>query len=522
MSFTSINFLIFLGVLIVLYYVLPKKIQWVILLIASYVFYALCGVEYLAFIVFTTLSTYGVTLYMDNNHRIQKAYLAENKNILSKEEKKAYKKSVKKKDRWLFILVLAVNFGILFFCKAALVDPLRSLSDSSVISFLSLGLPFGMSFYMFQSMGYVIDVYRSKAEVERNFFKLALFISFFPQLVQGPISKWEQIKDSLFCEHRFDRRQIAFGLERMLWGFFKKLVVADRIAVAIAALKGSEYTGVSFFILTVFYAVQIYGDFTGGIDIAIGVGEVLGVKMPENFIRPFFSKNIAEYWRRWHISLNEWMKSYIFYPITVSGPMLKLSVNGRKKLGNFGKRLPVYIGSILTWLGTGVWHGFNLHFIVWGLLNCAIIVLSEELAPLYEKFHSRAAWSNGRGYNIFQMIRMFVLMNLIRATDLFNDVGDYFRRVGSLAWKFNFNVLWDGSLMDLGLSAADYIILGCSVILMFIVSFVSRDDVPFRVKFLKLPRVLRYVLIIALVLVVLLFGSYGIGYDASKFIYNQF
>ncbi len=522
MSFTSIDFLAFFGILIILYYALPKKIQWIVLLVASYTFYLLAGIKYLAFILFTTITTYLVTIYMDNNHQLQAAYLKEHKADMSKEEKKAFKKVIKSKDRLWFVITIVANFGILFFCKACLVEPLSGMTDSSVISFLSVGLPFGISFYMFQSMGYVIDVYRGKAEAERNFFKVALFVSFFPQLVQGPISKWEQLKTSLFTPHTFDTRQVAFGLQRVLWGFFKKLVIADRIAVAIGTLKGTEYTGVGFFLLTTLYAVQIYGDFTGGIDIAIGVGETLGITMPENFIRPYFSKNIAEYWRRWHISLNEWMKSYIFYPITVSGPMLKLAVKSRQKLGKFGMRLPVYIGSLLTWLGTGVWHGFNLHFIVWGLMNCVIIVISEELAPAYEKFHGKYAWSNTRGYNIFQMIRMFVLMNLIRATDLFNDVGDYFRRLGSLAYNFNFNILWDGTMMNLGLSLSDYIILGAGIILMFLVSFFSRDDVSIRVKLQRIPRAARYAIFIALLISVILFGSYGIGYDASSFIYNQF
>ena len=522
MSFTSIDFLAFFGILIILYYALPKKIQWIVLLVASYTFYTLAGLKYIGFILFTTITTYLVTRYMDENLQRQDLYLKKHKAEMSKEEKKAYKKEVKSRNRLWFVITIVVNFGILFFCKACLVDPLHSMSGSPVFSFLSVGLPFGISFYMFQSMGYVIDVYRGKAQAERNFFRLALFVSFFPQLVQGPISKWEQLKDSLFSPHAFDRRQVAFGLQRVLWGFFKKLVIADRIAVAIGTLKGTEYTGVSFFVLTVFYAVQIYGDFTGGIDIAIGVGETLGVKMPENFIRPFFSKNIAEYWRRWHISLNEWMKSYIFYPITVSGPMLKLALKTRAKLGRFGMRIPVYIGSLLTWLGTGVWHGFNFHFILWGLINCVVIVISEELNPAYERFHDRFSWSNKRGYNVFQIIRMFVLMNLIRATDLFNDVGDYFRRIGSLAWQFNFHVLWDGTMMNLGLTAADYIILICGIIIMFLVSFFSRDNVSFRVKFQKVPRVLRYVLLFLLLLSVILFGSYGIGYDASSFIYNQF
>ena len=522
MTFTSINFLLFFGILLVLYYVLPRKIQWVILLGASYSFYLFAGFKYLAFIIFTTVTTYLVTRYMDRNTSLHEAYIKEHKAEMTKQVRKEYKRLVKAQNRLWFIITIAVNFGILFFCKACLVDPLHSQTSSAVISFLSVGLPFGISFYMFQSMGYVIDVYRGKAKAETNFFKVALFVSFFPQLVQGPISKWEQLKDSLYAPHPFDRQQVAFGLERMLWGFFKKLVIADRIAVAIGTLKGTEYTGTSFFLLTVFYAVQIYGDFTGGIDIAIGAGEALGIKMPENFIRPFFSKNIAEYWRRWHISLNEWMKSYIFYPITVSGPMLNLALKARKKLGRFGMRLPVYIGSLLTWLGTGVWHGFNLHFIVWGLINCVIIVISEELSPAYEKFHNKYAWSNTKGYNVFQIIRMFVLMNLIRATDLFNDVGDYFRRVGSLAWSFNFSILWDGTLAKLGLNTADYIILICGIVLMFLVSLFSRRDESIRSKLLRIPMGVRYAIYFALLLAVILFGSYGIGYDASNFIYNQF
>ena len=522
MSFTSVSFLAFFAILIILYYALPKKVQWIVLLVASYTFYFLTGLKYLAFILFTTITTYLVTRYMSGNQAFQSAYLKEHKAEMSKEEKKAFKKVVKGRNRLWFIITIVANFGILFFCKACLVDPLHSMTDSGVISFLSVGLPFGISFYMFQSMGYVIDVYRGKAEAERNFFKVALFVSFFPQLVQGPISKWEQLKDSLFTPHHFDRKTVAFGLQRMLWGFFKKLVIADRIAVAIGTLKGTEYTGFSFFLLTVFYAVQIYGDFTGGIDIAIGAGEALGITMPENFIRPFFSKNIAEYWRRWHISLNEWMKSYIFYPITVSGPMLKLALKTRAKLGRFGMRIPVYIGSLLTWLGTGVWHGFNLHFIVWGLINCVIIVISEELAPAYARFHERFAWSNKPGYNVWQIIRMFILMNLIRATDLFNDVGDYFRRIGSLVWNFNFHILWDGTMMQLGLSALDYIILAGGVVLMFLVSFFSRDGISIREKLLNIPRWIRYVLYFLLLVAVLLFGSYGVGYDASNFIYNQF
>ena len=521
MAFTSVNFIIFTGILIVLYYVLPRKVQWILLLVASYVFYLFAGPRYLAFLLFTTITTYiGITIM---SRRDQKASdQLKLQPDLSKAEKKAVKAKVKSGNRIVLIVVLAVNFALLFFCKALLVDPLHtSLQGNRVISFLTLGLPMGMSFYMFQSMGYLIDVYRGKAEALRNPLKLALFTSFFPQLVQGPISQFEDLKDSLFTPHAFDRKQVAFGLQRMLWGFFKKMVIADRIAVAVQALRGEEYTGFAFFLLVIFFAIQIYADFSGGIDIAIGVAETLGIKLPENFLRPYFSKNAAEFWRRWHVTLMEWMKRYIFYPITVSKPMLKLSMNAKKKLGRFGMRLPIYIGSLLTWLATGIWHGFNLHFIVWGLLNCAVIVISEELTPLYQKFHERFAFSNKRGYDVWQIIRLFVLINLIQVTDLFENVGEYFRKVYSLTYTFNYHVLWDGTMTNLGLKTADYLILLAGVILMFLVSFRQRKG-SVREQMQKMPRALRYVLLIVLLFAVILLGSYGIGYNAGAFIYNQF
>lgn len=521
MQFTSVSFLLFAAVLLIVYYLIPKKGQWILLLAASYFFYLWAGTEYLVFILFTTLTTYGAAMLIDRQLRRQDAYLGENKASMSREARKEYKAKVKKRNRVWMVLCLVLNFAILAVCKACLIEPLRTLATGRSFSFLTLGLPMGISFYMFQSMGYVVDVYRGTVKAERNPFRLALFVSFFPQLVQGPISKFGQLAPTLYAPHSFDGKAVCFGLQRMLWGFFKKLVIADRIAAAVVTLKGPEYTGVSFLVLTVFYAIQIYGDFTGGIDITIGLAQTLGIRLPENFIRPFFSKNIAEYWRRWHISLGEWMKDYIFYPISVSQPMLKLSKSARKKLGGFGKRLPVYVASVATWFCTGIWHGLSPNFILWGMLNCFFIVLSEELAPLYDKFHGRFHLKEKKWYGCFEMLRMFLLMNLIRVVDLFPNVGEYFRRMGSLFTAPNFSAVWDGTLLKLGLTVPDYAILGAGIVLMFCVSFLQEKKGSVRELLWSRP-LLRYVLIFALLLIVLLMGSYGIGYDASNFIYNQF
>ena len=522
MQFTSFNFFLFAAALLLVYYLIPGKAQWALLLIASYLFYLWAGVSYLAFLLFTTLTTYAATRIIDSRLQRQDQYLSENKTALTREQRKAYKAGVKRSNRILLVGCLTVNFAILAVCKLCLIEPVRTAARTGFLSFLTLGLPMGISFYMFQSMGYVTDVYRGTARAERNPFRLALFVSFFPQLIQGPISKFSQLAPSLYQPHPFDGKQVSFGLQRMLWGYFKKLVIADRIAPAVIALAAPEYTGVSFLVLTVFYAVQIYGDFTGGIDITIGLAEALGIRLPENFIRPFFSKNIAEYWRRWHISLGEWMKDYIFYPISVSQPMLKLSKTARKKFGNFGKRLPVYVASVATWFVTGIWHGLSPNFILWGMLNCFFIVLSEELVPLYKRFHNRFHWKEKAWYGGFEILRMFMLMNLIRACDLFPHVGEYFRKLGSLFTAFDPAVLWNGTLLQLGLTALDYGILLVGIVVVLTVSVIQEQHGSVRELLWTKNVFLRYALLFALFVIVLLMGSYGLGYNAGNFIYNQF
>ena len=484
MNFTSFRFALYTGIVLVLYYKIPRRGQWVLLLAASCGFYLHSGPANLCCILLTAASTYGTARIID---RIQ----------TTTDPKTARLKSRK----WLW-LCLGLNFGLLAICKVRLTCR-------------NILLPMGISFYMFQSIGYVLDVYRGSIKAERNFLKFTLFVSFFPQLVQGPISKYGKLAPQLLGQHPYSGKQVSFGLQRMLWGYFKKLVIADRIAVAVLALRGSEHTGLSFLVLTCFYAIQIYGDFTGGIDIAIGLSEALGIQLPENFIRPFFSRNIAEYWRRWHITLGQWMKEYVFYPVSVSAPLRRLSKAARKKWPKFGKRLPVYAASLATWLCTGIWHGITPNFLLWGMMNCAVIVASEELSPLYEKFHSRFHLKNKGWYGGFELLRTFMLMNLIRIVDLFPDVGEYFRRLGSLFASFRV------PFMELGLTGLDYGILICGVMLMLTVSLAQERFGSVR-ELLWNQTGLRYALTIGLFLAVLLMGNYGIGYDAGSFIYNQF
>ncbi len=524
MLFTSYNFIIFMAAVFALYYILPKKMQWGVLLASSLAFYAFSGVEYFVFMIFTIATVYITTTQIGKRQAKTAAYIAENKENLSREEKKAIKQKAKRGNFALLCICLVLNFLCLAFCKALIVEPLKTTFSGGAFSFMTFMLPMGISFYIFQSAGYVIDVYRGVAKPEKNPFKLALFVAYFPQLVQGPISRFNDLSASLFAPHDFDARQISFGLQRILWGYFKKLVIADRILPAVQTLVGSpeEYQGVYMLLVAVFYSLQIYGDFTGGIDITIGISQLFGVKVTENFNRPFFSKNTAEYWRRWHITLGTWFKDYVFYPLSVCTPMLKLAKASRKKLGDgFGKRVPVYISSLITWLITGIWHGFELHFAVWGLANCFVIVASQELEPLYARFHSRFHIKHTTAYRAFEVLRTFMLMSVIRMLDWYSDVGLYFKQYATVFYKWNISALIDGSLLKIGLSVTDYIILAVGTVVLFAVSMVGRSG-SVREKLEQKPALLRYTLFTLLFLAVLLLGAYGMEYNASQFIYNQF
>lgn len=529
MLFTSYQFILFLIILFFLYYCIPKKLQWVFLLIGSYIFYFLAGPSYLIYIFITTVTTYLATIGMQRYVDCQKNYLKEHE--LSREEKKKYKAKITSKRRLLLILCLIVNIGILAVSKYAnftigIINSLTGLKGSEgQLPTLNLIVPLGISFYTFQTMGYLVDVYWEKYDVEKNLGKLALFVSFFPQLIQGPISRFSDLSKTLFEKHYLDGKTVCLGLERILWGYFKKLVIADRILVGVKTIIGSpeNYQGSFVFVGMIFYALELYADFTGGIDITIGIAQTLGIKVEENFIRPYFSKSIAEYWRRWHISMGTWFKDYIFYPISMSTPMLNVSKKCRKFLGNnIGKKLPVYIATLVTWFVTGIWHGASGYFIAWGMMNCLVIMISQELEPVYNAFHKRfPGLSKKRWYTLFQVPRTFLLMCSLRMFDCYQNVGLTFKMFLNMFKNFSFGIFYNGSLLKLGLSLTDYCILFIGTILLIATSLAGRKESVREILYRK-PIAIRIVLSYLLLVVILLFGIYGSGYDATQFIYNQF
>ena len=297
MSFTTVAFFVFLLAGIVVYYVLPKNVQWIWLLILSYIYYFTFSIKASLFMVFATVTIYFGGIWLQNIQNTGDRYLKDNKETLSREDKKAYKESLRRKKRWVLFLILLLDFGMLAVVKYSNfaienINSVLGLIGKEPIGLLGMGLPLGISFFTFQSVSYAIDVYQGKYECEKNIFKMGLFVSFFPQLLQGPIGRYDRLGKQLYSGHSFNLKNVEYGLQRIGWGLFKKVVIADRAAVLVLNVFNNyeAYSGFHYIMAVLMYSVDLYMDFSGGIDIVIGAAQMFGITMDENFRQPYFSK----------------------------------------------------------------------------------------------------------------------------------------------------------------------------------------------------------------------------------------
>ncbi len=531
MSFTSTQFVLFAALTLLVYYLVPKRAQWVVLLVASLGFYASYDLWFLPFLGITVLSTWLCALLIARKTQAAETYLAEHKADMTKEERKAYKASAKRKRLPLLILGLVLNFGILGVLKYTAfvlgeVNGLISLFGGTGLTIPHLLLPLGISFYIFRSTAYLIDVYWGKVSPETNIAKYALFISFFPAVIQGPICRFGDLAHQFFTPHKAEWSHLSEGFLRVLWGFFKKVVIADTAMIAVKAIIAAPdvMDGMYVLLLIILYSAVIYGDFTGGIDVTIGLARMMGLTLTENFKHPFSSRSTQEYWNRWHITMGSWFTDYIFNPLSVSGFMTKLGKWCKAHLGKgFARRVPVYLATVITWFLTGLWHGSSWNFIVWGLLNGLVILVSRELAPLYAKFHKKLpALKDNVIYGGFCCVRTFFLMGAIRILDCYRDVPVTFKAFFSVFYDFtSWKDLAGGVMLDkLGLTVAQCILIALGVVTVFLVSRRSKTK-PVLTEISSRPWLYGAVCAV-LILTVLLLGSYGKGFNAGDFIYGQF
>ncbi len=537
MTLNSLKFIAFLAIVLIAYYVVPKKYQWSVLLVASYGFYLTSGVDNVIFILFTTLFTYFAGLWMQKIRDKQLNYIKSLGEDVTKEQKRELKKEANKKIRVIQVAAVAVNLSILVVIKCHdfffyNINKIFALFEwSAADPLVNLIVPLGISYYTFNSIGYLIDVNRGKHPAERHLGKFALFVSFFPSIVQGPLFRYIDVGKQLSKEHELDYNNLKYGAQLMLWGFFKKLVIADRVAaisnhVFSASFAATDYNGSQIFFGVLAYSFQIYCDFSGGIDITRGAAQMMGIDLPVNFERPFFSTSMANFWQRWHMSLGAWMREFVFYPVMLCKPVTAVSKTFRKKFGpHAGKIVPSVAAPFVVFFLMNIWHGLSLQRIANAFYNAFIISSSVALMPVYNKISEKLRINTEAfSFHLFQMVRTFMLLCISRILTKAPSLTDAFKMIKSMFTSVDFGFLAgiDDEIFSYGVDEKGMIVLVLAIAVLTVVGVLQENGMKIRETLSKQNLVFRWGVIIALLTVIIIFGVYGPEYDVSAFIYGRY
>lgn len=510
MTLTSFKFICFFLLSLGVYYIVPRRRRWMALLVSSGAFFLLSATPYT--IIYLLVSAVGTALCA---RQIGK-WLAAGK---------------KKNAREYMVLGIIINVMMLAALKyngfiINNVNRVLALVHSPVqVPLPSWAAPLGISFYTMTALAYLLDSYWGITEPERNIAKGALLVGYWPQLTSGPITRHGDMV-SLYEGHKFDYRTVTFGLQRMVWGAFKKLVISARLGVVVDTIYGNTelYNGLYIWLAAALFMMQLYTDFSGCMDIVLGASECYGVTLPENFRTPFFSRSVQEYWQRWHITLGGWMRDYIMYPVMRSNAWRKLTKWTKAHLGKkAAKQLPSYLAMLCVWLLMGIWHGGSWKFIIgMGLWFWALITLAQVCEPLNKRLIAALRINTECfSWHLFQSLRVFALV----------CVGNMFFRVDGLVTTlrvmraglhWNPWILVDGSLFKLGLDSKDCWVAVFGLFVLLVVSILQEKGKTVRQRLEEQNLVFRWIVLLGLIFGVLIFGMYGLGYDAASFIYEQF
>lgn len=523
MPFTTIDFWSFFAVVVTGYYVFPKRIRWWILLAGSLFFYGWLSPIYLVFMAATIAISYSAAMLLDLKNKEEEAWIERAGKSMGRDEKKIYRQGMNKKRTRILAVALLLLLSMLFVFKYLdfAIDNVSWLMKQLGIAWnlprLGLILPIGLSFYLFQSIGYIIDVQRGEVLAERNFFKHALFVSYFPQIMQGPIGNYSRLSLQLFAERDFDYGEAVSGIRRAAWGLFKKFMIANRLGYMLGGYWEAPETIVGFFpwiFICACYAIELYADFSGYMDIACGCSQMLGIKLDENFNCPYFSRSIPEFWRRWHMTLCEWFRSYLFYPILRSDGISKLRRSIKNKY--LSSVLPTSAALTAVWLATGLWHGANWGYVAWGGYYGLFMIASVALAPLMKKlgdkygyFEKNVLWQILRaartfvivciGYAIFKpadLSKTVCIFNSMVASAGLGEIGNFLR--GQVAY---YGAVGVASLLVFAIDGYHFAKPGVSV-------YEKMGDVPWPV---------RWGLYMLFMIVVVFMGLYGASFDTFEY-----
>ena len=483
MLFNSFSFFLFLPIVLVLYMITPKKYRWALLLVASYYFYMSWNATYALLIAFSTLVTYASGIYI-------------------------YKAKTEKLKTLIVAISFITNLAILFFYKyfnffsetiGKAFDVIGMPIDAPILDLL---LPVGISFYTFQALSYTMDVYRNEIKPERHIGIYALFVSYFPQLVAGPIERSKHLLPQLRNLKNFEYDNLRAGLLLMLWGFFKKIVIADRVAILVNTVYNNpgDYTGIETVWAVLFFSVQIFCDFSAYTDIARGVARLMGIDIMNNFNSPYFAKSITEFWRRWHISLSTWFRDYLYIPLGGS----------RKGLQR------TYWNLFIVFLVSGLWHGASMNFVIWGAMHGVFIVLEKMLNKNKQKGESSTPTLTNKFFNGLFTFSVVTFLWIFFRADTFTDAILVVKNL----FNWNYENLFNGSLFNLGLTANEFLWVLVFIVIMLIVEYYNSFIKSISQLLLQQHIALRWTVYLVFVFIILIFGAYG-G-EQQEFIYFQF
>lgn len=525
LSFCSIYYILFLFICILFYYTISLKYRWICLLIYSMIFYAFSGIEKFLFILVTSLIVWYVSKKIVGIY--EQADEEAVKQSLKGKEKVTFLLPYKKRCRNYFLLpTLILVIGIWGNCKFAgiLIKAVQEITGGGTFTY-SVIMPLGISYYTLSLLGYLLDVYWRKQKTIPHYLKFLLCVLYFPQIIQGPIAKYSQLIVQFEKENRFDFKEVCFGIQLMIYGYFKKIVIADRLAFFTAEVFGNitKYEGLVFFIALIFSSFQIYMDFSGCMDIVRGTSQIFGIELDSNFLHPFFSKSVTEFWRRWHITLGTWFKDYVYLPMATSGWLMEGVKRIKKKRGKVvAKTFRTAIPLINIWFLTSIWHGTGVNYIVWGFYYGTIIFLSAILTEEYEKVSDFFKVDRStRNYQKFQMIRTFVLFTIGRLIVAPGTLKDTIDVIIGMFSSFNPWIFWDGTLYKMGLDFQDYMIVFLGLWIIWKVSQLQEKG-SVREMIARKNILIRWMIYYAAIFAVIILGVYGSGYQASTFMYTKF
>lgn len=524
MSYTSFAFFIlYFGITYIIYSLMPQKAKWCVLLVGSYIFYFVATKGHVAAIIIATVLVWGSGLIIQKLNADFKQK--------RKETEKAQRKKLKAKYKRYKLAVLNIGIiatlAILLVCKYSNFFILSTNSifgtDFDKVHFIQ---PMGISFYTLQAVSYLTDVYRGKYDACKNPLRVSLYLSFMLTVVEGPVARWDQFGVQLKDCKKFNPSDLVYGAQRVVWGLFKKIVIADRAAGFVNAVFDShnKYGGLVVVCGIIFYTIQLYFEFSGVMDVVCGMGEMMGLKLPENFSRPFFAKSINEFWQRWHITLGGWLRDYIFYPISLSKPFMNLTKSARKKFNPYYANLiPTSVALFFVWFTNGFWHGAGWKYIVYGLYYYVLMMFGLFLEPVFRKVCDKLKIDRkSKSYGIFQIIRTAFIVNigmLIFRADTLEQAVSMFT---SIFTKMPSSCVNPGASQGFGLDVFDYIIVAVGVLIVFAVSLMTEKGIDVRARIAKLPFAVKFIGFMAAIFIVIIFGAYGDGYGVVDLIYANF